>query len=151
MPMRWSSCSPARGARAVRTPIGFWPNWVTRDDIVALAYHIDYWDYIGWQDTFACPATPSCKRAMREAWGKNRIYTPQMVVNGAHGGGGFGRTQAENVISAASMPLEISLSLPRRWANRGYRSVPPANGAHRTSVVWLVHLPRCRGSDHGAG
>ncbi|SDG21529.1 DUF1223 domain-containing protein [Pelagibacterium luteolum] len=106
-----------------------------RDDIVALAYHIDYWDYIGWQDTFALPGNTELQKGYAQAWGKNRIYTPQMVINGAHAVVGSDAREAENAISAARTPLEISLVA----ADADSVTVSaPANGTHQASVVWLV-------------
>jgi hypothetical protein len=55
-----------------------------RDDVVALSLHVDYWDYLGWRDTFARPEFGERQRGYRDAWGKNVIYTPQMVVHGRH-------------------------------------------------------------------
>jgi len=53
-----------------------------RPDIVALAYHVDYWDYIGWKDPFATPATTERQRAYVRALQQRYVYTPQMVVEG---------------------------------------------------------------------
>jgi hypothetical protein len=53
-----------------------------RDNVIALALHVDYWDYIGWADTFADPAHAERQRAYARAAGEMTIYTPQMVVNG---------------------------------------------------------------------
>jgi hypothetical protein len=53
-----------------------------RDDVIALALHVDYWDYIGWKDTFADPAYTKRQNAYARAAGARNIYTPQMVVGG---------------------------------------------------------------------
>jgi hypothetical protein len=55
-----------------------------RDDIIALAFHVDYWDYIGWKDKFANPAFTDRQRGYATALGNRSIYTPQIVVNGQH-------------------------------------------------------------------
>lgn len=55
-----------------------------RDDVVALSLHVDYWDYLGWRDTFAQPQFAERQYAYRDAWGKNVVYTPQMVVHGSN-------------------------------------------------------------------
>ncbi|WP_291830371.1 DUF1223 domain-containing protein, partial [Bosea sp. (in: a-proteobacteria)] len=51
------------------------------DDLVTLAYHVDYWDYIGWPDSFGAKANSDHQRAYAESWGSARIYTPQLIVN----------------------------------------------------------------------
>lgn len=53
-----------------------------REDVIALALHVDYWDYLGWADEFADPAYTARQRAYARAAGKRMIYTPQMVVGG---------------------------------------------------------------------
>jgi len=53
-----------------------------RSDIVALSYHVDYWDYIGWKDRFATRETTERQRAYARALKQRYVYTPEMVVDG---------------------------------------------------------------------
>ncbi|WP_170414427.1 DUF1223 domain-containing protein [Ruegeria atlantica] len=53
-----------------------------RDDVIGLALHVDYWDYIGWKDEYADPDHTRRQRAYAREGGRSMIYTPQMVVNG---------------------------------------------------------------------
>lgn len=53
-----------------------------RDDILALSWHVDYWDYLGWTDDFARPEFTLRQQAYAHAWGERAIYTPQMIVGG---------------------------------------------------------------------
>ncbi|NNE80326.1 MAG: DUF1223 domain-containing protein [Silicimonas sp.] len=53
-----------------------------RDDVIALALHVDYWDYLGWKDEFADPTHTQRQRAYSRAAGQRTIYTPQMVIGG---------------------------------------------------------------------
>jgi hypothetical protein len=69
-----SSCPPAEA----------WLNTLTgKPDVVALAFHVNYWDYIGWTDRFATPATTDRQRELARAHGANGVYTPQVVLGGA--------------------------------------------------------------------
>lgn len=52
------------------------------DDVIPLAFHVDYWDYIGWSDPYASKMFSNRQRTYARAWGSGRIYTPQLVVNG---------------------------------------------------------------------
>ncbi len=54
----------------------------TRDDVIALALHVDYWDYIGWADTFADPAFTERQHHYAHTAGSTVVYTPQMVIGG---------------------------------------------------------------------
>lgn len=55
-----------------------------RDDVIGLALHVDYWDYIGWKDEYADPGHTLRQRTYAREGGRTMIYTPQMVVNGQH-------------------------------------------------------------------
>lgn len=50
--------------------------------LLPLALHVDYWDYIGWADTFAHPGFTERQKAYARAAGERMIYTPQMIVGG---------------------------------------------------------------------
>ncbi len=53
-----------------------------RGDIVALSYHVDYWDYLGWQDTLANQDNSARQYGYMHAFGKRSVYTPQAIING---------------------------------------------------------------------
>jgi len=53
-----------------------------RDDVIPLALHVDYWDYIGWEDIFAKHAHTIRQKGYARAAGHRTIYTPQMIVGG---------------------------------------------------------------------
>src|SRR5687767_8007237 len=68
-----SSCPPAdRWLSAV----------AQRGDVVALAYHVDYWDRLGWKDRFASPAFTQRQLDQRPVNGARFAYTPQVVIDG---------------------------------------------------------------------
>src|SRR5476651_2318953 len=49
--------------------------------VYILAYHVDYWNNLGWKDQFSSPAY-SQRQRQYAAWLKAEVYTPQIVVNG---------------------------------------------------------------------
>jgi hypothetical protein len=53
-----------------------------RSDVLALAFHVNYWDKLGWPDRFANAATTERQHLLRRAMGTAYVYTPQVVVNG---------------------------------------------------------------------
>lgn len=55
---------------------------VKKGEVVALAYHVDYWDYLGWRDTLARPDNTERQRDYSRALGIRSVYTPQAVING---------------------------------------------------------------------
>jgi len=66
---RWVSSLPARGFNA--------------DRVVPLAFHVDYWDYLGWRDRFAQARFSARQRAQADRDGTRFVYTPQLLLNGA--------------------------------------------------------------------
>jgi hypothetical protein len=50
--------------------------------VVCLAYHVDYWNRLGWPDRFSDAAFSARQRSYAEALGETRVVTPQAVVNG---------------------------------------------------------------------
>jgi hypothetical protein len=53
-----------------------------RPDVVALSFHVDYWDYIGWKDPFATKAITERQRTYARVLNQRYVYTPEMVVDG---------------------------------------------------------------------
>jgi hypothetical protein len=52
------------------------------DDILALSYHVDYWNYRGWKDTLSDAAHSERQTGYARTMGTHSVYTPQVVVNG---------------------------------------------------------------------
>lgn len=53
-----------------------------REDVLALAFHVTYWDRLGWPDRFAAPAHTQRQYALAAADGARQVYTPQVRVDG---------------------------------------------------------------------
>ena len=53
-----------------------------RDGVVALAFHVDYWDSLGWKDRFAQPQFTQRQNATQHTSGARFAYTPQVIVDG---------------------------------------------------------------------
>ena len=68
-----NSCPPADAVLA---------ELARRGDVVALGFHVDYWDYLGWKDTLARPENTERQKLYGKAFGKREVYTPQAVING---------------------------------------------------------------------
>jgi hypothetical protein len=56
---------------------------VTNAEIITLAFHVDYWDRLGWKDRFSSPLFSERQESYTHALKLNSNYTPQMVVDGA--------------------------------------------------------------------
>ncbi len=75
------------------------------DGVLALAWHVDYWDYIGWKDTLALPESTARQRAYALQFNATSVYTPQAVVNGAAGFIGSHEAELRSALSATPLAL----------------------------------------------
>ncbi len=57
-------------------------NKVKSDKVIALSYHVDYWNYIGWNDPFSSSVYTEKQRLYGTKFNSRTIYTPQLVING---------------------------------------------------------------------
>ena len=64
-----------------------------RRDVVALGFHISYWDGPGWKDPFSSQSSTDRQRAYARLFGLAQVYTPQMIVDGAREMVGSNRDQ----------------------------------------------------------
>lgn len=99
-----SSCPPADAFLAELTE---------RDDVLPLALHVDYWDYLGWKDEFADPAHTVRQRAYAAAAHKRMIFTPQMVIGGVHHVVGNKPVDANAAIDVAKSASVVDVTLTR--------------------------------------
>jgi hypothetical protein len=81
-----------------------------RKDVVALAFHVDYWDQLGWKDPFAQKAWTERQRAYSGALRLRHVYTPQMVVDGGDHAVGSDRGAVEALIAKAAARSRPSLA-----------------------------------------
>ncbi len=106
-----NSCPPADQwlSQAVAKTRGMKDN-----NVIPLAFHVDYWDYIGWKDAFAQPAFSQRQSALARSGGASGVYTPQIFVNGKDDrswtrGGGL----------ASTAPASVKFNLTSQWQGDG--------------------------------
>ena len=81
-----------------------------RSDVIALAWHVDYWDHLGWRDRFASPTATDRQRTYARQLGSD-VFTPALVVDGQTIVVGSDRAAIEAAIgSAGGLPVGITLS-----------------------------------------
>jgi len=89
-----------------------------RDDVLPLALHVDYWDYIGWKDQFAKPSHTTRQKAYAHVGGRNMIYTPQMVVQGQEDVVGVKAMKLAGLIEKhQNAPVLVDLDVSRTGAD----------------------------------
>ncbi|MGH6851631.1 MAG: DUF1223 domain-containing protein [Methylocella sp.] len=128
-----SSCPPA----------DLWLTSIARKPgIVAVSFHVDYWDYIGWRDTLASPAFTARQKAYAAAHGEANVYTPQAIVNGLADAAGGDRAEIEQAIKSTK-GVDGALSVPmRRAGTSGHFSVEVAEGGGGPAGVFALRVAR---------
>jgi hypothetical protein len=107
--------------------------------VIALTYAVDYWDYLGWQDTFARPEFAQRQRAYRRSLRLRDVSTPQVVIDGRRqvvgAGGAALQTAIDEEAARRIFPPEIEF---RESGDRvGVGSGPaPAGGAEVVAVTY---------------
>ena len=120
-----SSCPPANAALI---------EFAARNDVLALNFAVDYWDGLGWKDTFAKPEFTARQWAYARAMGHGQVFTPQIVVNGRVDGVGAEASEmrelAERADRGAAGP---EVTIEPGAAAIGAGAAPP-----RGADVWLA-------------
>jgi len=79
-----SSCPPAEAwLSGLKESSSLWK------DFVPVAFHVDYWNYLGWKDAWSHPEFSGRQRTYAQLWHTENIYTPEFVLNGKEWHNGF--------------------------------------------------------------
>lgn len=100
-----SSCPPAdRWISGLKASPALWRA------IVPVAFHVDYWDYIGWKDAFADPTYSRRQRTYQQQGHTGQVYTPQFVLNGQewHGWRGLRTAPGSGAGQTGRLSLDVS-------------------------------------------
>jgi hypothetical protein len=107
-----------------------------RTDTIALTWPVDYWDYLGWKDTFAKPQFTERQRAYERRFALRDVYTPQVVVDGAAQTSGDDASTVDALIAKARRAL---MRGPDIVFEHGGAVAVGAGRTHGVSAdVWLV-------------
>jgi hypothetical protein len=84
-----------------------------RAEVIGLELHVDYWNYLGWQDPFSNDVYTARQRAYADAFGQRGVYTPQMIVDGQTELVGSDKAAAKRAIAAAAKAPKAKVQLTR--------------------------------------
>jgi hypothetical protein len=122
-----SSCPPADA---------FLAELAAREDVVALSFHVDYWNYIGWNDPFATKWATQRQRDYGRTFAQRYVYTPEIVVDGAAHGVGSEREEVERLIADSRPRSGLAVSASRSGGEVRVR----VGAGEGEAAVWLVHF-----------
>lgn len=103
--------------------------------VIALGFHVNYWNHLGWKDPFATPQTTQRQHQIKESIRGQYVYTPQVVLNGADHRRWYGQ-RAEQLpgLAAADAP---SLRLVRD-GEQVTAEIGAGKGTARLGGYWAV-------------
>jgi len=109
---------------------------------IALAFHVDYWDRLGWKDRFASPAWTERQYAAAHANRSRLVYTPQVLVQGRDFPDWRGRGSSAAFAAAAAKPARARIALEAE-SQRGAIAVKatahvPAGGDRKGAALYVA-------------
>jgi hypothetical protein len=126
-----SSCPPADALLA---------ELASRPDVLALSFHVDYWDRLGWKDPFSSPAATERQQRYAELLRLATVYTPQMVVDGKWQAVGSDRAEIQRALDARHTLAEVPVALA---VDRGLAQIKlGAAGDPASGAVLLIGFDR---------
>ena len=114
-------------------------------EVIALSQHVDYWNYLGWRDPFSSEQFSERQRDYAERFGRDGVYTPQMVVDGQAEFVGSNNGKALDAIAKAAQSPKATVVIESTGETPG--SAPqlrvrvadvPAVSAGDAAEVWLA-------------
>ncbi len=122
-----SSCPPAESwLSKLKDAPGLWT------DFVPLAFHVDYWDRLGWRDPFAAKAWTARQYRYSASWKSTSVYTPGFVLDG--------REWRNNGLPAASSETPGVLKITLHGSDRVTANFQPTKADSRSFEVHVARL-----------
>ena len=122
-----------------------------RSDVLALAFHVDYWDGLGWRDRFALSQSAARQNIYARNLGRSSVYTPQLIVDGradSVGSDGTAITKALT-LNRDGAPLRVSLHETEVLVELG--AYPKAAPSEVVLIAYLRHAVSAIGRGENAG
>jgi hypothetical protein len=110
--------------------------------IVALSFHVDYWNYLGWRDPFSSPKFTYRQKEYAMSFRRSGVYTPQMVIQGrSEEVGSDRRSVARAIAEARKLKLPATVALDALGGNR-IRATITAPADAKGADIWLALFDR---------
>jgi len=104
--------------------------------VLALTLAVDYWNYLGWTDTFARPEFTARQKAYMQKLALREVYTPQIVVDGRAQAAGADAKEVDSLIRKARREKRAAPHI--RLLRHGRLRVGPGRSPSGGADVWLV-------------
>ena len=122
-----------------------------RDDVIALSFHVDYWNYLGWDDPFSSVASTNRQRHYRAAFGLRYVYTPQIVVGGAAQEVGSHRGKVLRAIERLRTTQRVKVDISHPDKKTAIVEIGAGDAPSGPATVWLFAYDKSHSTDIGRG
>ena len=127
-----SSCPPAeKWLSGLKESSALWR------EFVPVAFHVDYWDYLGWRDPWAARAFSNRQRAYAARWRSDTVYTPGFVLNGKEWRDGPESKDGPKASGAKAGVLTVSSSDTNHWRVQ-FASTKTGGTDYEVHAAWLA-------------
>jgi hypothetical protein len=103
--------------------------------VVPLAFHVDYWDDLGWADPFASPAWSERQREYARSLLNSSVFTPELVIGGKVGVVGSDAARIAREIAKAARPAKLAATSTWSKSSLTVEVTAPA-GADVFVAIW---------------
>ncbi len=115
---------------------------VRQPGVIALGFHVDYWNYLGWHDPFSNKKFTYRQKEYAMALRQTGVYTPQMVVQGRRGEVGSDREAVMQAIAAARGTKPIASVQFEKIDGVRLRAVVTGASEAKGAIIWLALFDR---------
>lgn len=124
---------------------------VQRKDVIALSFHVDYWDDLGWKDPFSLRVSTARQSVYSAIRGHASVYTPQVVIDGEDDFVGTDRRNIGRALAAkrSGVPVEISLQEGDVVVDLGARGQIAPSEVSMVAYLRKATTPIGRGENSG--
>jgi len=122
-----------------------------RPDVVALAFHVDYWDELGWRDRFALPQSVARQNVYARNLHRASVYTPELVIDGRTDAVGADGRAVTNALAAQRTGAPLSVGLQKGELLVDLGAQPDAPPCDVLLVAYLRHAVSAVGRGENAG
>jgi hypothetical protein len=125
-----SSCPPADNLL---------PQLIKMDaNVIALSFHVDYWNRLGWTDPFSSSEYSERQREYSRQLNLESVYTPQLIVNGEHEFVGSNRSKAESAIKKVlkeNAEVKLSIDNVKRNNNKLHFTITSEGNFNKSNLL----------------
>jgi len=111
----------------------------SKANVIALGFHVDYWDGIGWRDRYSMPEATERQRRYVEALQLSSAFTPQVVIDGHRTLIGSDKQHIMAAIAPATGGINIDVAVEQ---DQLVISLPDGENGHRYDVNVAAYLPQ---------